>query len=374
MALRAFRGIRGVRRIPIGGSVAISQDGNVIAGSAGLHFFAVYRLTGELIARWPKAFIACATGEDGSWVAFRSLDGIEKWDVASQRRTAFSPERFEESRLRYWAGHLVGPRGMWRADDLSYVALPQSGIPHPGHAYPAGKRFLLSWHDLELVLWDGVRERSVLSYRAGDRATDDHVSCGVTRDGRFALTAHPFHDRLRVFDLAANRLANEVDLYLRRPDAYIVLSPCDRYLVATFGVVCASDVYELLWDVDPQGDTDPLTAAWGGLERPPIVDQFLPRMTHSDRFLRSVARKHPELEVAYARNMEPPDAIRWLQRALRDPAIAARPEAWLQLAQAALECADLETAGDACAQGLGRDENHEGLHALLGRVNASRKP
>ena len=374
MALRAFRGMRSLRRLELGGHIAMSQDGNFIAGFDRGHSFSLYRMTGELVARWQMSICTIVLGESGSWVAFQTHQGIEKWDVATQQRVAFVPGKFDHG-LQYWAGFLVGKQYIWRVDDLAQSRLPESWMPHPGQGYAAGSRFLVSLHGAEIVLWDRVRERSVLAYTIQQDTLEGwDPSLGVTPCGRFALCARRSDDALIVFDLANNTVAAQDQLYMRRPDSFIMISPCGRYLIASAGLVLAAGINEIDWEIDPEGDPDPLTTAWGDAQRPPIVDQFLPRMTHSDHFLRSVARLHPELEVAYSQFMRPENAVRWLQRALLDEGIMARPDAWLALAEAASASGDLDVAADACAEGLGRDQDHPGLHALLARVTSSRKP
>jgi hypothetical protein len=306
VATRAFRGCRFVRRLPVGVFAAISQDGNVIAGFELHRMVAVYRSSGELIARWSMELGPIALGEDGSWLAIHTKQGIEKWSVATQQLidTWMAPDRplavaVRPSELRYWDGYLFGRDEVWRAADLSPVALQRSPtIPQPGRdGHACGSRFVASIVEDGMVLWDRVRERSVLHHRLSPGAS----LAMITLDGRFAL-AHQ-DDELVAIDLTTNILTHRVRLETIRPDFDLVAPSSGRYLLVRYSVVFASGLYELDWELDSSGDTDPLIAAWAACKRPPIVDAFMSRMDRGDPMPRAIARNHPELELELARRL-----------------------------------------------------------------------
>ena len=72
--------------------------------------------------------------------------------------------------------------------------------------------------------------------------------------------------------------------------------------------------------------------------------------------------------LAAARLLTTAECIARTRQLLEDPAVAANPGAWVQLAAAALRAGCNDEAADAAAEGLARDGDHEVLLELVRRA------
>ncbi len=364
--------------------VVISRDGTAIAGYVGTWSnpeLVVFSTDGAELGRIQRYGDApLALGDGGAWIAMVSPRWIEKWDLTTRAQIATgqgADTASDEAGLYFDGTHLFASHSRWRSDDLAHERLDWPIIPRPGHdgSRACGERFVVRLSDSLLVLYDRVRERSVFH-----RTMHGRDIAAVTAGGRFVLSPFldgetPINMRLFVIDLVENEIVGQLLLPIGLSGTVRISASSDgRHAVVWSHVGDTTAVLvELDWDHDEAGDRDPLTTKWADCERPPIVDAFAPKLARGEPYYdnyRSIVNNHPALEVAAARHLSAADAMVLTRHALEDPAIAAEPAAWRQLAEAAITVGDLAVAADAAAEGLGRGSDDEGLLGVLERVKA----